>query len=100
MEKLLREWKQYLKEMSSYNRVRSHIEGGEQINIVVEDDGKGLDDEDIQHLTKRGTRLDENVEGHGLGLAIVNDIVKLYEGSITLRRSKALGGLIVDILLH
>jgi len=37
MEKLLREWKQYLKEMSSYNRVRSHIEGGEPFVIMSSD---------------------------------------------------------------
>ena len=48
---------------------------------------------------ERGTRLDENAEGHGLGLAIVGDIVKLYDGSITFRRSDQLGGLRVHIRL-
>ncbi|MEJ2530038.1 MAG: ATP-binding protein [Gammaproteobacteria bacterium] len=42
-----------------------------EIYITVEDDGIGLQDDDIDSLTQRGTRLDENVEGHGLGLAIV-----------------------------
>ena len=81
------------------SRVVCRIEGGERIGILVEDDGKGLEDDDIHHLTERGTRLDENAEGHGLGLAIVGDIVKLYDGSITFRRSDELGGLSVRILL-
>ncbi len=66
---------------------------GEDLVLIVEDDGSGLKDEDIHNLTQRGTRLDENVEGHGLGLAIVGDIVKLYGGSISFGRSDELGGL-------
>ncbi len=81
------------------SRAVCRIEGGERIGILVEDDGKGLKDDDIQHLTERGTRLDETAEGHGLGLAIVGDIVKLYDGSITFRRSDELGGLSVRIAL-
>ncbi len=80
-------------------RVVCRIEGGEQTGIYIEDDGKGLKDRDIQHLTERGTRLDESKEGHGLGLAIVGDIVKLYGGSITFKRSEDLGGLSVTIFL-
>ena len=81
------------------SRVVCRIEGAERIGILVEDDGKGLKDDDIDHLTERGTRLDEAAEGHGLGLAIVGDIVKLYDGSITFKRSRELGGLSVHILL-
>ena len=57
------------------------------------------EDDDIQHLTERGTRLDETAEGYGLGLAIVGDIVKLYDGSISFKRSDELGGLSVHVLL-
>jgi signal transduction histidine kinase len=81
------------------SKVVCHIEGGEQIAILVEDDGTGLKDDDIHYLTQRGNRLDENMEGHGLGLAIVGDIVKLYGGTISFSRSAELGGLGIHILL-
>lgn len=81
------------------SKVLCIIHGDEDIFISVQDDGTGLQDEDIHGLTQRGTRLDENVEGHGLGLAIVGDIVKLYGGNISFSRSKELGGLRVQVVL-
>lgn len=60
--------------------------------LVVEDDGRGLDETERAAVFQRGRRLDEAVPGSGLGLAIVRDIADLYGGTITLDRS-ALGGL-------
>ncbi len=67
--------------------------------ISIEDDGKGIASQALEKLTQRGTRLDEQTEGHGLGLAICQDIVKLYAGSIQFSRSKKLGGFKVLINL-
>jgi signal transduction histidine kinase len=69
----------------------------ENIHIIIEDDGKSIDDSQLASLTQRGTRLDESVDGHGLGLSIVNDIVKLYAGTIKLEHSEKLGGLKINI---
>ncbi len=44
----------------------------------------------------RGGRLDEAGPGHGLGLAIANDLVDATRGVITLLRSD-LGGLKVTV---
>jgi signal transduction histidine kinase len=67
--------------------------------ISVEDDGPGVSDELVERLTRRGVRADESAEGHGLGLAIAKDMVKLYGGTILFGRSDELGGLRVSVEL-
>ncbi len=62
------------------------------MEILVEDDGPGVPDSDLDTLFERGRRLDEHVPGTGLGLAIVRDIVEMYGGQARLERSE-LGGL-------
>jgi len=67
--------------------------------ITIEDDGLSQTKEELSRLTTRGTRFDETVSGHGLGLAICQDIVKLYGGRMTLGQSTQLGGFQVTIEL-
>jgi signal transduction histidine kinase len=62
----------------------------------VEDDGPGIGPEKVAEALLRGGRLDEAGSGHGLGLAIANDLVDATRGAITLLRSK-LGGLKVTV---
>jgi len=67
--------------------------------IRVADDGPGCSLEHLAHLTQRGQRLDESVQGHGLGLGIVSDIVNSYHGQLALGRSKNLGGFLATVSL-
>jgi signal transduction histidine kinase len=70
------------------------------LTITVEDDGPGVSDEDLPRIPARGMRIDEQAEGHGLGLAIVSDIVKVYDGQIGFDRSPDFGGLRVIATLQ
>jgi len=67
--------------------------------FIVEDDGPGVDDEKLKILSQRGTRIDESTVGYGLGLAIVDDIVKHYDGTLIFSRSKKYSGLLVNVCL-
>ena len=62
------------------------------IRIRIEDDGPGCDETALADLGERGTRLDEAVDGHGLGLSIAREIVDSYDGRLKLGRSDTLGG--------
>jgi signal transduction histidine kinase len=68
------------------------------LRLSIEDDGPGMTPEQAREALKRGTRLDETKPGSGLGLSIVNDIVKEYGGELVLERS-AMGGLAAIVLL-
>ncbi len=64
--------------------------GADGITVTIEDDGPGVSDPDA--ILQRGVRADEAVPGHGIGLAIVSDIVAAYQGTLTVDRSPALKG--------
>ena len=68
-------------------------EDGEGYWLGVEDDGPGIAPAQREAVVARGNRLDEQVSGHGLGLAIVRDIAQACGGTLTLEDSAALGGL-------
>jgi two-component system sensor histidine kinase PhoQ len=69
---------------------------GQALHLRVDDDGPGFSD--TQSVLKIHVRGDERVPGHGVGLAVVNDLVASHQGTLTLGRSDA-GGARVDIVL-
>ncbi len=70
----------------------------DRLRLVVQDDGPGLPPDRRGEVLKRGARLDESAPGSGLGLSIVDELVRAYAGRIELGRSEH-GGLKVSIEL-
>ncbi|HFD81189.1 MAG TPA: HAMP domain-containing histidine kinase [Gammaproteobacteria bacterium] len=79
--------------------IRLELHANDRLLLTVEDDGPGIDPALYRELLNRGSRLDENRPGHGLGLAIVRETVELYGGELELDRSPALQGLRVRVAL-
>jgi signal transduction histidine kinase len=79
------------------SRVRITLRQGPGIEALVEDDGLGVEEAMLACLGTPGMRLDEGTPGHGLGLAIVHDVVEQYRGEIRYGRSLELGGLKVEV---
>lgn len=75
------------------------IEVGRMIEIIVEDDGNGIPENERLRIFDRGVRLDTGKPGTGLGLAIVRDVAEIYEGDVALEESEDLGGLLVRLRL-
>ncbi len=61
------------------------------LQLVIEDDGPGISSEKQEYVLQRGVRVDTLVQGQGIGLAVVTDIVSSYNGTIELGSSE-LGG--------
>jgi signal transduction histidine kinase len=72
---------------------------GDFVEIEVEDDGRGIPEEEREAIFDRGKRLDTGKPGTGLGLAIVRDVAQIYGGSISLEESEDLGGLLARLRL-
>ncbi|MDX9741094.1 MAG: ATP-binding protein [Gammaproteobacteria bacterium] len=68
-----------------------------RLRIVVDDDGPGIP-ESIAQGPERGQRADSGSPGHGIGLAMVRDIVELYGGEITFARSPAGGARVLVVI--
>ncbi len=76
------------------------VHAGERVDILVEDDGPGIPEDQLGNLFSRGARLDTTGKpGTGLGLAIVRDVAQIYGGSVTLEESADLGGLLARLSL-
>jgi signal transduction histidine kinase len=69
------------------------------VEIEVEDDGRGIPEEERVSIFDRGARLDTGKPGTGLGLAIVRDVAQIYGGSVILEESEDLGGLLARLKL-
>jgi signal transduction histidine kinase len=73
-------------------RLLPPFESNGLMEIVVEDDGPGLSDTELDRAMARGARLDEAAPGQGLGLSILKETVDLYAGELLFERGE-LGGL-------
>ncbi|WP_077601486.1 sensor histidine kinase [Oceanobacillus sojae] len=65
--------------------VKVTIEKKDQVEVVIEDNGIGMDEDAVNHLFERyyrGTPTNTPTGGTGLGMAIVQQIIAAYGGSI------------------
>lgn len=56
--------------------------------VEVSDDGAGMPEADIAKALQRGSRLDQSTAGHGIGLAVVKELVEdVYGGALEIQSS-------------
>lgn len=92
---------------NAYKWARSRVDlsaepmaGGYRDGLVlaVTDDGPGIEPARVDRLLQRGIRGDERVDGHGIGLATVNDIVTAYGGELGFE-ARAGGGTVARVAI-
>jgi two-component system sensor histidine kinase PhoQ len=68
-----------------------------RLELRIEDDGNGIPQEVKEQIQQRGKRADPSIAGHGLGLAMVWEMLETYHGELTFQQS-TLGG--AAVVLH
>ena len=59
-----------------------------KVIIRIEDDGPGIKHQEAAKILERGARVDQSMPGHGIGLAIVRDIIQVYNGDLSIDQDK------------
>jgi len=73
--------------------------GGQRgAHITIEDDGDGIPEALRAEVLHRGKRLDEIESGQGIGLAVVAELVGLYNGQLEISDSDT-GGALLSVTL-
>ena len=76
-------------------RVTVTVRPGDPVELVVDDDGPGIPDEERERVFDRFFRLDSprsrDAGGSGLGLALVRELVASAGGTVSAERSPAGG---------
>lgn len=75
-------------------KVKVTLVQNEKLTITVEDNGKGVSEEEKEKIFNRfySSRKDKSTQHTGLGLSIVKSIVEQMNAGISVEKSKALGG--------
>lgn len=73
-------------------KVEVKISVRSNLTIEISDDGEGFAEHQIKEILKRGHRADTYQQGHGIGLAIVKDLVDSYQGTLNISARSTLGG--------
>ncbi len=71
-----------------------------KLTIEISDDGKGINKSQQAMILSRGGRADTYQAGHGIGLAIVNDLVSSYQGKLFISNSATLTGATFTIVFE
>ena len=78
------------------------VERGDEVVLTVDDDGPGIPESERERVLQRFVRLDEarsrDDGGSGLGLSIVDEVVRAHGGSMSIEQSP-LGGARIQVTL-
>ncbi len=78
----------------SYNRRNEDNNSAGLLEITVEDNGKGIGENQLNRIFERYYQADETsgkYEGTGIGLALVKELVELHKGSIVVQSREGKG---------
>ncbi len=77
--------------------VYAEVDSGSAV-ISIADTGCGISKEDLPHVTEKFYKANVSVRGSGIGLAVVDEIIKLHNGRLDVASTQGKGTVITIIL--
>ena len=69
----------------------SLVDNGNEVTLTVADTGIGIPEKHLNLIFNRFYKVDRGTNGNGLGLAIVEETVKIYNGQILAEKTPGKG---------
>ena len=72
-------------------KVTTHLKENKECEIIIQDTGIGIDEEDLPYVFERmyrGDKSREQYEGSGIGLTMVKNIVESHKGRVSIESQK------------
>lgn len=70
----------------------------ESVIISIADTGCGISKEDLPHITEKFYKANVSVRGSGIGLAVVDEIIRLHDGKLDIASTPGKGTVVTIIL--
>lgn len=67
------------------------FDNGTQIEIVISDTGLGIDQQDLPRITQKFYKANMSRRGSGIGLAVVDEIIRLHDGRMEIESEREVG---------
>ncbi len=71
---------------------------GSELVVSIADTGCGISKEDLPHITEKFYKANMSVRGSGIGLAVVDEIIKMHNGKLDIASSQGKGTVVTVFL--
>ena len=71
---------------------------GNELVVSIADTGCGISPEDLPHITEKFYKANMSVRGSGIGLAVVDEIIKMHAGKLDIASTKGKGTVVTIFL--
>lgn len=71
--------------------VKAQVTNAKQVEVVIRDDGCGISEADLPHITEKFYKANTSVRGSGIGLAVVSELIERHGGTLHIESKQGVG---------
>ena len=71
--------------------VKAQVTNAKQVEAVIRDDGCGISEADLPHITEKFYKANTSMRGSGIGLAVVSELIERHGGTLHIESKQGVG---------